>query len=100
MKPKYHVNELVGIYRQAAKDLKEIRAFAYKRGDYIRVDTPRFKGIGFVDLNSETPPDQLSVTLGNGNTWNYPLEDIIEIIDKDSTEIPSELKRLHSRFRF
>lgn len=61
---------------------------AYPKGTVVRIDTDKsqqkttgFCGIGIVSHFNVNNPDTISVLLENGNTWNYCLMAIVEIVD-------------------
>ena len=66
--------ELVMRYKMAANQLKAYRDDTFKKGAKAKVDCPRFTGIGKVACQHDVQPDLLAVTLENGNTWWYPIE--------------------------
>jgi len=89
--------EIVASYHLAVKLLHEYRMARYKRGQFVRVNDARFKGVGIVGVySSEIPPYKLPVLLENGNTWWYDLESIVEIVaPKDA---PRSLRRAKLRW--
>lgn len=66
--------ELVIKYKLLACRLKDYRDHVFKQGSRVKVDNPRFTGIGEVACQYDLQPDLLAVTLENGNTWWYPIE--------------------------
>lgn len=85
-------------YNQAVNDLREYRAAHFKRGQFVRVNSPSFHGIGMVcAMSSEVPPNMVPVKLENDNTWWYPIEDIAEVLT-DLNKVPRSVRRMKLRW--
>ena len=61
-------------YRNSVEALRQYRDVVFPKGENVYVDTDRYRGPGVAARDSDCPPDQLPVLLGNGNTWWYPIE--------------------------
>ena len=69
---------LVSAFRQFQSDLRTLADEKWPVGCIVRVDNPRFHGIGEVRGSDECPADKLPVLVESGNTWWYELETIVE----------------------
>lgn len=67
-------------YRDARARVRMIANEHLPAGSVVRVDHPRFHGLGIlVSLAAE--PERVDVLLENGNVWSYGIETIVERID-------------------
>lgn len=83
-------------YRQSASTLREFNQSRYRTGQFVRVDDPRFKGVGMVaPRSSEIPPDLVPVRLENDNVWWYRIESIRETVP--AKDAPRQLRRMKLR---
>ena len=64
----------LGRYRRALDELEKCKSERYYHGTPVMVDCPRYKGPGVAVTDNQCPPDQVAVSLENGNTWWYPME--------------------------
>lgn len=64
----------------------------YPPGCVVRVDNPRYHGLGIVARQPGCPADWLPVLLSNGNVWWYELETIVERV-KNPAEWPTWIRQ-------
>lgn len=69
---------LLATFRESRDGLQTFVDQRFPVGCVVRVDNPRFHGIGEVRGSDECPPDKLPVLVESGNTWWYELETIVE----------------------
>jgi hypothetical protein len=48
----------------------------------VRVEHPRYKGLGIVVVDDRCPPEDLAVLLENGNTWFYSAVTCLPVADR------------------
>lgn len=66
---------MVAIYRTATEFLQLDRQLRFPMGCPVHVNRiGKYVGPGIVADSTELPPDQLAVTIENGNTWHYEVE--------------------------
>lgn len=65
----------VRLFQSARDHLREARDAEFKPMRGVRVINERYRGYGLVVRDEGCPLDQVAVTLENGNTWWYPIED-------------------------
>jgi hypothetical protein len=64
-------------YRLATARMLAFRSKMFTAGMKVSVDSRTYNGLGIVArIGSDVPPDKVPVTLENGNTWWYPIEDV------------------------
>lgn len=68
----------IASFRNLRDALKAAKDSLYPKGCVVRVDNPRYHGLGIVARQAECPDDRLPVLLSNGNIWWYELETITE----------------------
>ena len=78
-------------FREARNRLIEAKEASYPQWYVVRVDNPRYHGIGIVSRQSECPEDRLPVLLSNGNIWWYELETITELVS-DPAQWPTWIR--------
>lgn len=83
-----YLNSLVAGYRNAKNALFSHRGNRFQRNSLVRVDSPRYRGLGMVVDDPACPVDQLPVLLCNGNVWWYPAEKC----EPSDDPIPRELR--------
>jgi hypothetical protein len=66
-------------YRSSRDRLEMEKARIYYHGRAVRVDCDRYRGMGMSVTDNLCPPDQVAVSLPNGNTWRYALEDVMPV---------------------
>lgn len=89
---------LVRNFHEARASLAAFRSLHFRKGQFVRVNSARFKGIGCVSfIPPDLSPDQIPVLLENGNVWHYPINDITEIIT-NLADVPRDLRRTKLRW--
>ena len=91
----------LGRYRRALDELEKCKSERYYHGTPVMVDCPRYKGPGVAVTDNQCPPDQVAVSLENGNTWWYPMEAVrpnIVIEQPDCRCLLSLVPRLNQGF--
>jgi hypothetical protein len=83
------------IYRLAKSQLEYLKAREFQSGSVVYVNADQYKGYGIVKLEDGVRPDELAVSLGNGNTWWYPV--LACAVIKDRNVWPLEIKRMVRR---
>jgi hypothetical protein len=69
---------LLATFRECGQQLQAVVDERFPVGCIVRVNNPRFHGIGEVRGSDDCPLDKLPVLVESGNTWWYELETIIE----------------------
>lgn len=67
-------------YRLIGDRLRDYTNHRFPVGLKVRVDDPRFKGVGCVTREDACPPDKLPIILESGNVWWYPIENCSPIL--------------------
>lgn len=76
--PPLGLSGLLATFRECGQQLQALADERFPVGCIVRVDSPRFHGIGEVRGNDDCPLDKLPVLVESGNTWWYELETIVE----------------------
>lgn len=100
------LDAIVSRFRDVRDEMTAAIDDHYPRDCVVRVDNPRYHGMGIATRQSDCPLDRLPVELSNGNVWWYELETITERV-LDPKEWPSWIretitarkKREHERRR-
>jgi hypothetical protein len=79
------VASAVRVYRRSVQSLERIKSERFYHGTDVIVDDPRYKGPGVAVTDNWCPPDQVTVSLPNGNYWRYPIESVEPIKRQTST---------------
>lgn len=83
---------LVELYENAAQQLRDYRSAHFRRGDFVEINDPRYKGFAVVSfVDGDCPPTQLPVMLANGVVWRYRLASVVRTVNPD--EVPRSLRR-------
>ena len=61
-------------YQRALGELEKAKAELFYHGSEVDVYDPRYQGPGLAVTDGQCPPDQVAVSLPNGNTWWYPID--------------------------
>lgn len=88
MTPDPYMTQLAKDYRAAREALLSHRFNHLKFRTLVRVNAPRYRGLGVVQADSSCPADEVPVLLGNGNTWWYP----VECVAPSDEPVPRELR--------
>jgi len=64
----------LSLYRQGLSVLMKAKAFHYRDGVAVWVESERYKGSGIVTIQDGIEPDQVAVRDNDGNVWSYPIE--------------------------
>lgn len=75
-KNQQNVTSIVRIYRNSVQSLERIKSERFYHGTDVIVNNPRYKGPGIAVTDNWCPPDQVTVSLPNGNSWRYPIESV------------------------
>ncbi len=71
-----HNIRLIARYRRAVESLEKFKVTHFCHGTKVIVDNPRYKGPGVAVTDGTCWPDHVAVSLPNGNTWRYPIENV------------------------
>ena len=83
------VASIVQLYRKSVESLERIKSERFYHGTDVIVNDPRYKGPGVAVTDNWCPPDQVTVSLPNGNSWRYPIESVEPIKRQTSTKFMS-----------
>ncbi len=73
-----NLTDLLATFRECGQQLQAWADERFPVGCIVRVDNPRFHGIGEVRGNDDCPLDKIPVLVESGNTWWYELDTIVE----------------------
>lgn len=82
MNPQEQINKANALaveWRSIGNRLRDYKNHRFQVGSKVRVNNPRFVGVGIVAFDADCQPDNLAVCLENGNVWWYPIEDCTRI---------------------
>lgn len=69
-----NIKELVEEYQRTKEALLDYRRETFPPETIVLVNCDQYKGLGVCVADGLSNPDQVSVRLGNGNTWWYHIE--------------------------
>jgi hypothetical protein len=82
-------------YHEVVSKVEEWKARHLRPGMFVKVNDTRFRGHGFIVMNSGCPVHEVPVKLENGNVWWYPVESLTPVTTLRS--VPRSVR--HARLR-
>lgn len=84
-----NVASIVRLYRKSMESLERIKSERFYHGTDVMVNDPRYKGPGVAVTDTYCPPNEVTVSLPNGNSWRYPIESVEPIKRQPGTGFAS-----------